>query len=369
VNDWRKSLRNELVAALLGAAAVFGSIRAEADPATAAAAPEVNARVSITLVGRASLAKELDDLLLEWFDSQQVRVDIRRQASLDRSEVMAKTADTQTLRIWMTLVGTSVRLYYADPAGERFLVRNIPLRNGLDEVGREHVVQVLVTSAEDFVSRRISSTAQEVEASLPPPPPAPPRPVAPAPPPPVAPAAPSFGCGPRIGPLYAVTMRGAEGVGNGPGAVLGIACASPRVWWALSMSARYELPTTAHGTDVSVKIRTLGARWTLAIETPDPRPLGAGVEIGGGVDHAAFEPSALPGATVTPRASGSDFRPVALFAARGSLWQGRARLTLSAGIAVPLLKTHYDVAAGSDRLTQVTPWRVEPTFTLEASWR
>jgi hypothetical protein len=357
------------MAALLGTAAALGSVRAEAEPPAADALPAVNAKVSITLVGRASLAKELDDLLLEWFDTEQVRVDIRRQPSLDRSDVMAKTADAQTLRIWMTLVGTSARLYYADPAGERFLVRNIPLRNGLDELGREHVVQVLVTSAEDFVSRRISSTAQEVEASLPPPPPAVPRPVAPPPPPPVARPAPSPGCGLRIGPLYAVTMRGAEGVGHGPGAVFGIACASPRVWWALSMSARYEWPVVAEGADVSLKIRSLCARWTLAVETPDPRPLGVGVEIGGGVDHAAFDASALPGAAVAPRASGADFRPIALLAARGSLWQGRARLTLSAGIALPLLKTHYDIAAGSDRSTQVTPWRAEPTFALEATWR
>jgi hypothetical protein len=364
VNDWRKSRSNKLVPVLIAVATVLGSVQAHADQPPADVAPQVHARVSITLVGRASLARELDDLLLEWFDTQQVRADIRRQPSLDRSEVLARNADPQTLRIWMVLVGGSARLYYADPAGERFLVRDIPLRNGLDEVGREHVVQVLVTSAEDFVSRRVSSTQQEIEMSLPPP-------VQTAPPPPPAPApVPSArGCSLRLGALYAVTMRGAEGAGNGPGALLGIACAAPSVAWVLSMSARYEWPVTAEGNEVAVRVQALAARWTLAVETPNPRPFGLGLEIGGGVDRASFDPRAQPGAAVTVRGSGADWRPVALVAARASLWQGHTRLTLSAGIAVPVLKTHYDVAVGSERAADVTPWRVQPTFALEASWR
>jgi hypothetical protein len=350
------------------AAIAFGSARAHAEPPPADRALQAQARVSITLVGRASLATELDDLLLEWFDTDQVRVDIRRQPSVDRSEILATAADPQTLRIWMVLVGGSARLYYADPAGERFLVRDIPLRNGLDELGREHVVQVLITSAEDFVSRRISSTAQEVEASLPPPA----RPVEhPAPPPRPAPTptAAARGCVPRLGAAYAVTLRGPEGVGNGPGAVLGIACAAPRFSWALSMSARYEWPAIAEGDNVTLSVQTLAARWTLAVETPNPRPFGVGLEIGGGVDRAAFDPSPQPGAAVSARAAGSDYRPIALVAARGSVWQGQGRLTLSAGLAVPLVKTHYDIAVGGNRVAEVTPWRVQPTFALEASWR
>jgi hypothetical protein len=352
------------------AAIAFGSVQAHAEPPAADRGLPAQARVSITLVGRASLAMELDDLLLEWFDTDQVRVDIRRQPSVDRSEILATAADPQMLRIWMALVGGSARLYYADPAGERFLVRDIPLRNGLDELGREHVVQVLVTSAEDFVSRRISSTAQEVEMSLPPPARPVERPVVPPPPPPAsAPIAAARGCMPRLGAAYAVTLRGPEGVGNGPGAVVGVACATSRVSWVLSMSARYEWPATAKGDEVTVSVQTLAARWTLAVETPNPRSFGVGLEIGGGVDRAAFDPSPQPGAAVSARAPGADYRPIALVAARGSLWQGQGRLTLSAGLAVPLAKTHYDIAVGSVRVAEVTPWRVQPTFALEASWR
>jgi hypothetical protein len=333
-------------------------------------APKEQARVSIALVGRASLAKELDDLLLEWFDAQHMRVDIRRQPSLERSEVLAATADRQTLRVWMVLVGESVRLYYADPSGERFLVRDIPLRNGLDEVGREHVVQVLVTSAEDFVNRRVSSTQQEVEMGLPPPPvqQAAARPVAALAAPPVK-TTPATGCGPRIGASYAVTLRGDEGMGHGPGAILGMGCATSRFSWALSMTAHYGWPAEAKGDDVTLSVRTFAARGTVAVETPDPRPFSVGVEIGGGVDRAAFEPRTRPGAAVVAHGAGADLRPVALVAARGSLWHGQGRLTFAMGINVPLVKTHYDVAIGTERHAEVTPWPVQPTFTLEGSWR
>jgi len=224
-----------------------------------------------------------------------------------------------------------------------------------------------VTSAEDFVSRRVSSTPQEVEMSLPPPaptvpPPAPARAVAP-------PAPSAAGCGLRLGTLYAVTMRGAEGTGNGPGALLGMQCAAPRLQWVLSMSAHYDWPVDAQGDDVTVSVQTLAARWTLAIETPDPRPLGIGLEIGAGVDRVEFDARPQPGAAVIARGAGVDVRPTTLLLARGSLWQGQARVALSAGISVPLSKTHYDIAAGSERVVELTPWRVQPTFALEASWR
>ncbi len=120
-------------------------------------------RIEVNLIGNVAQFDQLEPLIPEWFGQDGLRVETRRQASLLPDEVLASASEGYAVRVWVTMANDrQARAYFSDPAAKRFLVRNVPLRDGLDEFGREQLVQILVASAEAFAAHRVSSSVTEV---------------------------------------------------------------------------------------------------------------------------------------------------------------------------------------------------------------
>lgn len=180
-------------------------------------------------------------------------------------------------------------LYFADRAGERFLVREVQLPNGLDAVGREAVSQVLALSVvallEDHAAGISRSEAQRLFA--------PPEPEPVEPTPPAAEPGPSArAVSVSAGAFYAAKAYG-DGVAlvHGPGVKLAFISSGESSHSALWASAQYELPQSYRAADVGVKWSTAlfrgGVEWSHALPGT---PLYAGLRLGLGADLIDFSP-------------------------------------------------------------------------------
>jgi hypothetical protein len=367
---------------------LLGPVGARAQPVQPGATAVPERRVEIILVGLAGEVTEFADLLAEWLNSHGRRVAIRREPSLRAETVLAPSAEPETLKVWVVLV-TPERavLYLAEPAVSRFLVRDVPLRNALDELGREQIAQILVASVQAFVEHRAVSSREEVVRSFGNVS-APSRLEAPAPgawaeagssrqsPPASEATAEAVDHGvktpgpprwrPKLGGLYAVTLKGPEGIHHGPGLLVGMARAASRVRWDFTAKGQYQFQNEGHGARVAVSTSTFAVRLTAAAEMLTVSRFGWGAELGGGVDYVAFSPGSGPG--LVPRPAGTDLRPVLAAGLRGSIALRDWRLSGTAGISTLLVKRHYDLAADGRPQADLTPWPVQPAFAIEASW-
>jgi len=289
-------------------------------------------------------------LLTEWLGAGGRQVEMQRVASLKPESVLERSAERGTLRVWVVLA-TSERalLYFADPASQQFLVREVPLRNALDELGREQIAQILVASLQAFVEHHTSSTPEECVGPC------------------RSSASPAAAIAPRTGrqqrrqpspresrrarrfPLAGARSSGAlcgeaqgpRGHRPRPGSLLGVARAASRVRWDLAAKAQYELPTEGRGQRIVVSTQAIAFRLAALAESRVGHHFAWGAELGGGFDYVTFSPR--PSAGVLPRPGGSDLRPVAVTALRGSIGFPDWRLSLTAGITTVLVERHYDL--------------------------
>ncbi len=245
-----------------------------AAPATALPPARANRRpdaVDITLVGSAPT-----------YDGLRARIGERTAigvpllwSRIDRfnplTEMLrgAPPPRASALRCWIDL--TDLRhatLYFADPGGERFLVRELPLSGRFDEVDQQALAQVVELSISALVENEAigfsRTQAREMFARAQPPPSA----AAAAPP-----AAGLAATAPapqtrrwRLDPglFYAVEEVGAAlPLAQGPGLILALAstgAAIRRPGLGLRVAAQYQLPIEARQPDVGVRLQAISAR-------------------------------------------------------------------------------------------------------------
>lgn len=193
-----------------------------------------------------------------------------------------------SVRAFIVLWPGRADLYFADRAGERFLVREVSLPNGLDAVGREAVGQVLALSVVALLEdHRAGISRSEAQRLFAPPEPEPtPAPAAIEPPPPAS--TPSV----SAGAFYALKAYG-DGVPlvHGPGVMLAFVSGGEHSRSALWASAQYELPQSYRATDVGVKWSTTlfrgGVEWLHQLPGTN---LLAGGRLGLGADLIDFLP-------------------------------------------------------------------------------
>jgi hypothetical protein len=341
-------------------------------------------RVQVTLVGPAGQSAGFDELLVEWLRREASSIELIREPSL-RSDMILAPAPTQgVLRIWVVVTSPhQAFLYLADPEGTRFLVREAPLNNGLDEVGREQIAQILLASTQAFLERRASSTRKEVVDSLAAAPPADSNqpdvhaapllaPLTPVPTHTTAPVGP--GARPlarsewraRLGASYGVSFRGPEGVGHGPGLLAGVSHVGHRLRWDGTAKGQYQFASTGHGTSMEISTTVVALRLTAAVEARALDWLGVGAELGGGVDYVSFEARRQPG--YTPRSPSTDLRPMMLAALRMTIPLRDVRVSIAGGVTCALSTRHYDLVVDGTPRADLYPLPVQPTLGAEFWW-
>ena len=346
----------------------------------ARAQAEAKRSVEIVLVGKLGQDPVFAARVTSWFPAERFTVKLRRARYLDPRQVLSPGGDA-AVHVWVTLSGDDLaRLYFSSsgdaPSSASYFFRDLRLESGLDEIGAEHVAEVLHLSTQAFLDGQAQSAREDLERTLeaeaapePEPPPLvkPEPPSKPAPPrdgPPKPPASPPARRDWGAGLGYGVSYRADEGVWHGPRASLG-AVLGRRL--GLRFAVQGALPQTREL--APLELRFYGASFLVTATLR--HALGKSLQLewfaGPGLDVVRYAPVRALSAEYGPAAAATEARPEAGAGLCASF--GRAPLvSLVAQASFPLTKTHYDVVQGSERRVIAKASPVVPTLGVEVGF-
>ncbi len=324
-------------------------------------------RVDLTIVGDTTSPDALGKQVLSWFSSGVTETHVLRLQSIDASSIFAPSR-VAGVRVWIFIPkSNTARLLFAvqqEPnASPRFLVDDVALDGGLDEVGREHLGQVVYLSARALWAGNVESTKKEVEARLVTDwgqrPPAPsPRPS----------PGPEPGVRSALGAEYAMRFRGDEGISHGPGVLVGVVLPRRNLELAGYLRGGFSFPRSPENGGMTLDVMGGDLRIGLAGARRLSERIWITTELGPGLDFVGYSPS-FDDDAVRASAGRLDVRPFAYAALglRGNL--GSVSVTLAGLVAVGLQRTHYDVSTASRATSEVlVPSRVQPGVSLGFLW-
>ncbi|MGA7123290.1 MAG: hypothetical protein WBY94_24525 [Polyangiaceae bacterium] len=308
-------------------------------------------------VARLESAIGVADRPIRWVPIGRVDVD-------DVMRPPAAGGGAQAARAWIDCSNpVRMRIYFANWNAERFLLREVPLPDGLNELALETLGQViasslsaLMTDAHAGMSRAEITSVLQPETAKPEPEPEP------APGPPLTATWSLF---------YAMqTFAPEQSIEHGPGL---LATLGPRVdGWrpGVWISAQYQLPETIDTGLIGVRLDTVALRAGVQMA----RPLGSRVSmalragLGGDVIHIApRKGSSDPPTTLSPDRFSWGYAAQVALASTIRLDAGFA-LCLALIADVDLDMRHYDVMVDGAAMRAVTPWWVRPGLMAGVTW-
>jgi len=378
------------------AAAVAAAMIASSVGVTAARAASPEAVV--VLVGATAQTADLADLLTELLGRKGVAVQLVREPTFVAADLLGPgDGRERSVSVFIEVPSNQVaRLSFRGPRAARFLLRELGLRNGLDDVGREAVAQVVessVTALLSFSSEGMSrdeASATLARAPAPPPPPGTvvdlgPRPAPPAPKPAAAPrvaaiatsatsatrstAAGSIWRG-WLAPRYSAAYEGNElGAAHGPGAEAALERAGARLLMRARLVAERRFVQVITSPDLNADVRDDSLRLLLELGWATGARQAVSLGLGFGADLTAIEPGAARTPGVTPAAATTHVVPVTRAELRyeigGAAWRVGALLFADTA----LFDTHYDIRRDGVAERLATPWRVRPGAAVVVGWR
>jgi len=312
-------------------------------------------RVDLILVGDGARSPVLGRKVASWFGAETA-VSVSAKSTLEPNLVLAPS-DHVGVRVWLWVRSPSaVRLFFSvEPAlhaPTRYLVTDVPLDRGLDELGAEQLAQVVHFSALGLWQGNVESTPSEVESRL--------QENARA-------AVPTFG--PRAERGRISFRLGVEGGFRGGisqglfwryGAGLGIFDWRPdRV---LGVMAHFESapsgnPQGAPSLELSATSLRLGVLYEL--HTAGLKHWWASFQFGPGVDFLSYRSPAAGGHITVPLV-------FATFGSRVEL--GPVTLFGGFNYAIALEGTRFRVRDFSGRVATVGPWIIQPGVLYGLYW-
>jgi hypothetical protein len=282
-----------------------------------------------------------------------------RLPGFDPDEVLREQAVAPDVRarVWIDVSDRRLaRLYLADHRAQRFLVRDLPLPDGLDELGKEALAQVVESSVAALLEdASVGLTRAEATSVL----------TARRPP-----------AGAAVGLAFealVVSQAVAPELPIGVGVAVRVAAGrrltdrTEARLWAL---AAVDLPQRYQSAAIGARLQAVAVRAGAAVAVALGGRTALLVAAGLGPDLTRLEPeqgtaggAMLTGARWTSALVGR--AEVGLSVAL----RGHARLALSAFADADLRATHYDVMLAEQRTAVIAPYRVRPGLMLGAQWR
>lgn len=325
--------------------------------------------VTVVLIGAVGESTKLRGLLVELLERQGVHPELEREPHFVPAHLLSGDESDRAAWVFVELVDQhAARLYFRGPHAERFLLRDLELRDGLDDLGCELIAQVVESSvvsilrssagisreqARAVLAERNGSsapTADEHEA-------------------PVLPRTGRAKLGAWLGVRYAGQWTGSDlGGAHGPGGELGIEWRSRAIFRGSLSAERWFAQAF-----VSPQIRANIQSWPLRLSIDVGRSAGSAQSwlfgVAAGVDVTRVEPGQNLDPTVTPTTARTRVVPVLRTAARYELGLGGWRMGLTAFADISPLDTHYDLQDKSGTAQRVVaPWRVRPGLALVLAW-
>ncbi len=350
--------------------------------------PTTRSGVRVHLMGELGRDTKLAQLLTEWLGANDVRHEVVHQVELRLEDIKAPRGSGPEVRVWVVAVGSrQARLYFAEPDAQRYLVREVPLASGFDEVGREQIVQVVLASTLAFMDRAADSSLAELEEAMPPrvesvaasEPEAPPSTV-PARVPTgtagvaeprdrvaggMAPAAHhEWATGVGLSVLYGASDKGEEGVAHGPGVSVELGHGNEAFGLALRLHGQYRFDRQVSTDRVQLSVREGVAAGSAVLRVQPGGPLCWRAEVGAGAQLLRIEPHARTD-DVRARSAAHDERPFVLVAV-GPAWEAHGGwIRLMARLDLQLTRTRYDVRGESGAESELAVKRAQPGMFVE----
>jgi len=335
-----------------------------AQPGTGAAGPSTVAAatpVDVVLVGRAGTEGSLAERIRSWFGTTTT-LSIVNERELVAERVLGPLP-TRRVAVWVTeRTPGEARLYFAvtgeTQAATRYLIRDVPLNKGFDELGSERVAQVVHSSVTALIEGSVEVAERpEIERELA-------APVEPAKPSLARPHKPIFveppksrkkqarrsSPGPSFSPLAGAFYRGAlsgdEGFAHGPGLALGGTLGYGRFGVGAVGRGEYVLPHSEHFEDLDITLSgfaaRLGARgvWIVGETNLD-------LELGAGLSWVRYDPEeTLLGPIPLARDVGTRFFEFASVGASRRV--GPLRVGGRLELELYPVRYHYDLKSGQE---------------------
>ncbi|HZL17894.1 MAG TPA: hypothetical protein VFG23_09125 [Polyangia bacterium] len=364
-----------LAVAIAIAAATAPRAAAEAVPSGPEPSPPNHPATEIAVVGSPA---NLDWVRALVHPEASGAVHWSRADHFDPHDVLRSTAGAGgSILCWIDLTDARrARIYFAARSGERFLIRDLELSGGFDEIDRATLAEVLDLSlaalAEDgraglsraetetLLARRNAAldAARHSAAVL------------------ATPASPApsivADSGPHVGVFYAgQAFSTGLPIVQGPGLLLawpfGGSSDRPRGRLAGWLSVQYQLPADDQASLVGLRLQAVAPRAGVAIRWPR----GLEARLGLGAELAHLTPlggtAAIPVSLTAPRWSADPL----VIAAVGAAVSLTRRVEIEALVFTDYLPTavRYDLAVGGQRSPVLSSFRLRPGIALELAVR
>jgi hypothetical protein len=352
--------------------AVLGNERGERAATPAATQHQAHTQLAqIVMVGSVQDSAELRLVIRELLQRDGVEPEFTLSARFTPEALLAEPDSDGRVRVFISLPSPSLaQLYLRGPFGHRFLLRELALREGLDELGRESIAQVVASSTQTLLHTRAGIDREAARAGLT---------REPAPEPAVAaePPAATRSATPEPLPLQLEILARASGAWTG-------AALHERLGGGLELGVRELLRATlhlrqrllfeqfavqhlhTHGLEAEVRASALRLGLDV-LRAWGPHSFGGGLLAG--VDLLAIKPKKTSDPAWSLAEQGIDAVPM-LRAELGYERQfGALALGCSVYADVALIDSYYEVREGSEVQRVAHPWRVAPGLALRLGWR
>ncbi|HEX6273532.1 MAG TPA: hypothetical protein VFZ53_10835 [Polyangiaceae bacterium] len=118
------------------------------------------------MIGEAAKSEELTAVLSELLERERVTLEFEQRARFRPSTLLAASEGDARVWVYISTTPSVAKLYFRGPYGNRFLLRKLELNNGLDEVGRELIAQVVDTSILTLLRSEAGLSREEVKTDL-----------------------------------------------------------------------------------------------------------------------------------------------------------------------------------------------------------
>lgn len=340
-----------------------------------AAAAELPPRVvDLVLAAEPEPAELLEQSVSELLHGIDVQVRSRVVETVDPREVVdpPPSPEPALARVWLEIGEDRATIYLADAPWERVLVRRVPLEQGLDEVAREQLAQIIHTAVEALLAgariglARAEAREQLVDEPEPAPPPAPaPPPTPPAAPPPRGPA---LRLDVGVGWSLQLWADGPQ-VRNAPLLEVSVVIGELRVRPYVGASADYRWTRRSATQLVDIDLSGADVRFEAGLEMALTDRLSA--RVGGGVtlDVASVRPRERSGSPAVAT-SDSDVLTTMLSVRAGARYRVGDAFWIAAGLLVDLdlIDTRYVVLVSGRERVVLDPWSARPAPWLAAGY-
>lgn len=316
--------------ALVIAAALLGGV-VSVSPRAGADAQPTRPVVRVTIAAAAAVADPLEAAVRELLDRLAVDPIVVRAPAIDPAAVVAPEPSpaAAVARIWIDLSVPGVaRVYLADAAWERILVRNVPLPKGADEIAREQIAHIVEGAVEALLAGgTIGVTRDEARVELgvpePPKPQSPPATKAPAEPGVASPKPPPIPDTRTRSPVAPARGTISASVGyEGLAWASGIATHGLAMWATargaaaplapfVSVGGLVRFPLVVDREPIGLRLDTVSSRVVVGVDRALGAAVGLRIGVGGGLDVLRIEPRASGASAVDLTGARTVLAPIA----------------------------------------------------------